>query len=257
MSLADKKRNRSDDFEGIEAESIGRNKKVLRSPNLKLKKGGEEMDSGNLERMFKMMMEQMMVEMRKNTEELKVEIKNMREEMKEREKKWNEEKKMLEKRIEVLEDKAEREEKRRKKNNIVVKNLAIEVGKEKEEIQAYIENELKTKVEIKGAYRINRGSNIEMFVAEVGSWEQKQQVMKKKHNLKGKKTIIENDLTPKERQIQKQILEIGKVERDKERNVKIGYHKITIDGTLYVWDEKEQGVKEQNVTRNRGNSSKN
>ncbi|XP_044751701.1 uncharacterized protein LOC123311696 [Coccinella septempunctata] len=164
---------------------------------------------------------------------------------------------MLEKRIEVLEDKAEREEKRRRRNNIVVKNVAIEVGKEKEEIQTYIENELKTKVEIKRAYRINQGTNIEMFVAEVGSWEQKQQVMKKKHNLKGKKTIIENDLTPKERQIQKQILEIGKVERDKERNVKIGYQKITIDGILYVWDEKEQGVKEQNVTRKRGNLAKN
>ncbi|XP_044755086.1 uncharacterized protein KIAA2012-like [Coccinella septempunctata] len=240
MKKTDHKRNRSEEEE---EDILVENKKVLRSPTVKNR--GKEMDIENLERMFQRMMEEMKLEIRRNTEEVKLEMKNLKEEMKKREMKWEDERKELEGRIKVLEEKADREEKMKRKNNIVVKNLKVYDGKEKEEVKKLVDEELNLKVDITKAYKINRGTKVEMIVAEIASWDQKQNIMKAKQRLKGKDIYIDNDLTLKERQVQKQILEISRVEKSKEKKVRVGYRKIFIDGKLFVWDDDEQGVKEK------------
>lgn len=56
-------------------------------------------------------------------------------------------------------------------------------------------------------------------------------------NIKGNRIFINDDLTQKEREKQKQIRSFAKSEIDKGKEVKIGYSKITINGEEWRWDE--------------------
>lgn len=254
MNKGDYKRSRSEEEE---EDIFAKSKKVIRSPNIKNK--GKDMEVESLKAMFENMMEQMKLEMRRNTEEVKLEMNKLRKEMQVRESQWENEKRELESRIRNLEDKVDREERLKRKNNIVVKKLKTSDGNEREKIEKFINEELKIKVNIAKAYKINRGKENEMIVAEVESWEQKQNIMRKKQMLKGKDIFIDNDLTAKERQIQNQIVEISKVEKKRGKNVRVGYRKLFIEEKVFVWDEREQGVKEQEVLKKSdlGQSSKN
>lgn len=245
MSGAEKKRYRNEEYEEVFAGS----KKILRSPTYKQREREESTNMEGIEGMFMKMMEQLKIEMRKNTDELKAEINNVRKEMKEKEKQWELEKKLLEERIKKLEIRTEMEDRKRRRNNIIVRNLQVSDGKEKVEIRKFIAEKLETNVEITRAFKINKGKKNEMVLAEVQDWNQKQSIMKNKNKLRGQATIIENDLTEKERTVQRQIIEISKQEKEKGKTVKVGYQKIKIDEKVYFWDENEQGVTEIDTTK--------
>lgn len=55
-------------------------------------------------------------------------------------------------------------------------------------------------------------------------WEDKEEVIKNKHKLKGTQIYLDHDLTKTENEIQKKLREIAKNERGKAVNV--GYKKI-------------------------------
>ena len=61
--------------------------------------------------------------------------------------------------------------------------------------------------------------------------------MKNKNKLKGTQTYIDDDLTKEELEIQKQIREIARKEKQKGSQVRIGYKKICIDGKWRRWEE--------------------
>jgi len=89
-----------------------------------------------------------------------------------------------------------------------------------------------------------RGSK-EIIIAEINKWEQKNNVMKKKNKLK-KGIIIENDLTRKEREIQRRLKELAREEREKgDGRVKVGYKKIYMRGKWHSWNEKKEELEEK------------
>ena len=69
--------------------------------------------------------------------------------------------------------------------------------------------------------------------------------MLKKNTLKDKRLFIDNDLTKKEREIQKNIKDIAKAEREQGAKVKIGYRKVKINDKTFIWKE-DGGLKEVN-----------
>lgn len=89
-----------------------------------------------------------------------------------------------------------------------------------------------------------------MVRAEIERWEMKRQIMMKKRGLE-REIYIEDDLTKKERVIQGMIRKVAKEEREKGREVKIGYMKTRIDGRWLKWNEKKGCLEEDGRERGR------
>ena len=53
------------------------------------------------------------------------------------------------------------------------------------------------------------------------------------------KIYIENDYTPKEQKIQKNISKIAVEERQKGSQIKVGYRKTVVDGRKWKWNEEK------------------
>ncbi|KMQ90628.1 hypothetical protein RF55_9590 [Lasius niger] len=96
--------------------------------------------------------------------------------------------------------KLELKEREERRNNIVIRRLEGGVGDTKERVEKMMK-EIGAEVKIKWVRRIRRKKGVEgEMVVELGSREQKRQVMEKKKGLKGKMTRIEDDLTWGERE---------------------------------------------------------
>lgn len=76
-----------------------------------------------------------------------------------------------------------RRQKERRKNNII---KGVEFKKEESniEISKFIEENLKTEVEVVKAQTIRRQGERNIIVAKLGNWEMKREIMAKKKNLK-------------------------------------------------------------------------
>lgn len=166
-------------------------------------------------------------------------IKELKEEIRKGELKWQEERKELTQRIETLEGKLEKQEKERKKNNIVIKGLKVEETNVKSEVQKFLEKEMGVEGVVNNAYKIGKQKGKELIVAEMNDIEAKNEVMNKKKNLGKTQVYIENDLTVAERQIQNAIKQIAFNERKQGKKTKIGYQKLKIDGMDYKWSKSE------------------
>lgn len=163
----------------------------------------------------------------KENNELKQEIKKTRDEMKIKEETWRKEKERLEMRIENLEERWEKKERREKRNNIVIKGIKFPGKEIVKEVELFIENELKIKKKVNEAYKIKENEDREIIIAKLESWKEKKEIMENKYKLAGKRIFIENDMTYGERIIQKKIQELQQTEREKGRKTKMGYKKIT------------------------------
>lgn len=189
---------------------------------------------------------------RKENTDCKKEMEKMRDKFEEKEKIWEKEKTEIFSKMGEMERKMEQWERKERKNNIIVNGLKISGMDPKKKIEELVEKELGIKVEIKEAYRLGKDEKKSMFLAKIGSWEEKEQIMRAKKNLAkpGKKkedmVYINDDLTVRERNIQKEISAKAKEERDKGKKVKIGYGKLIIDGTAWKWNEKEKKLLEKN-----------
>lgn len=69
--------------------------------------------------------------------------------------------------------------------------------------------------------------------------------MRRKKDLR-KDIFVEDDLTRKEREIQRELRRRARAEREKgERNVKVGYKKIYMKDRWYRWNEMEEMLEEE------------
>lgn len=59
--------------------------------------------------------------------------------------------------------------------------------------------------------------------------------MKNKRKLGNKKIYIDHDLSRKEREIQKEMVQWAKTERSNGKMVKIGFHKVLVEGKWINW----------------------
>jgi len=66
--------------------------------------------------------------------------------------------------------------------------------------------------------------------------------MRRKKKLGSREIHIDNDLTQKEREVQRKLREVARGERANGRRTRVGYRRIEIEGQLYIWNEKENRI---------------
>lgn len=147
-------------------------------------------------------------EMRKENSEYKKELKMLRQENEE----MKTEIRLIKERIkglEMAEWRLEKEERKGRKNNIVISGLRlknIEDNLLKTSIVEFLKLHLNLQPKILFAKKINE----KLCMATIETFDQKMQIMKNKHRLdklKDRKVFISDDLTYKEREIQRKIRE--------------------------------------------------
>lgn len=116
-------------------------------------------------------------------------------------------------------------------------------GTPKANVEQVLVQHLQVKAEIEEAFWIGRGKRGSTLIAKLKSWQQKKEVMMNKNKLKNKNIYINNDLTKKERRIQREIAEVAKVERVGGAKVKIKYQKLKVNDRIVRW--KEEGATEE------------
>lgn len=128
-------------------------------------------------------------------------------------------------------------ERRERRKNMIIKGIEIQGKNIKEEIEEWIKEKLGTVQTIKKAEKLvldtnKRGKRIEGVLIRMQDLEKKREIMINRKNLKGTNIFIDDDLTKKEREIQKKIRERAEEERKKGNRTRIGYQKLEING---VW----------------------
>lgn len=268
MNSEEKKRTREqlETATGKELHIFERSKKIIRSPEQNIAKIERIISASapttTMEEV-KEMFEKLMLEFNRNSAEIKREVKDIKDttielkhEMQEmknmfaaKEIMWEGEKQELEKRIAALEEQGEKIEKRQRKNNIIVKGVKTSDSNVREDLEKFFEKELQVKIRLIRAFKI-KSTKLETVVAEVESWEKKQEIMNRKVRLGEKKIYIDNDLTIEERRVQEEIRKVAKTEREAGKRVKVGYKKIIINGKKYEWNGKKMVIEENVKTKN-------
>ena len=195
---------------------------ALRELNAEMKRGFERSNQNN-------------GEIIKELDAARKAIQSLQDEMKLKEQKWEKEKKNLTEKIEKLENIMEKKEKRERENNIVIKNAKLtETGNELvTEVANFIKCKLNKKAEIKQAIKVNENC----VIATLRDREQKTEVMKERNKLIGTNIFIDNDMTRTEREIQWELRQIAKEEREKGKTVKVGYQKLIVNNKEWKWQD--------------------
>ncbi|KAK1137319.1 hypothetical protein K0M31_001831 [Melipona bicolor] len=83
-------------------------------------------------------------------------------------------------------------------------------------------NELKVVVRIRKAKRVEEKGHEN--VVEIGEWEKKRKIMERKKNLR-RGVYIDDNLTRKEREVQRKLRNRVKEEKERRKRVRVGYRK--------------------------------
>lgn len=130
----------------------------------------------------------------------------------------------------------------KRKKNVVVYGLKIDTNDRvmlKEELKKFLTEKVGVNVKINNAIKLQE----KICLIELGSIEDKINVMKNKYKLRNNQTdriYINNDMTKNERDIQGIIRQIAKEERGKGKRVKILYQKLMVNEKLWIWN-RERG----------------
>lgn len=151
-------------------------------------------------------------------------------------------------------------EREKRRNNVVITGLTIansNTTELKQEMEKFIQQKLEMSVPVQTAYKIGP----KMCIIKLQSFEDKIQLMKNKmklRNMRGDRIFINNDLSRKEREIDKQIRKRAEAEKNQGKTVKIGYQKLTIEGKEWKWDAEKNRLEENKGKENPiANTSKN
>lgn len=267
-----RKRTVQEELKGEEQEIFQKSKKIIRSPT----KGKEV----NLEKPEEMEALQKLIEsISKDIKEIKAENREIKQDLRDNNKKleekldqqseeikllrkelevtkqeWQKDKEQTERKIEELEKKVEEsvqkleaQDKEKRKNNLIITGLKIDIEDRnalKEAVKNFITQNLKIEPKIKTVYKIGDAR----CVIELENWTDKMEVLKNKaklHLIKDQKVYLDSDLTVSERKIQASIREKAKELKQKGENVKIGYQKLIINGKQVSWDKKQGCLQEK------------
>jgi hypothetical protein len=173
--------------------------------------------------------------LQKELKKTNLQLRQIQEEMTRKEEQWAKEKLELMDRMKTMEVKLEKQEKEKRRNNIIIKNTGIEGTDIRGKVEKFINEKLNTQITttITEAYEIRKG----IILAKILNWQQKQAIMEGKKNLKGTSIYVENDMTKQEREIQRILRGMAKVEREKGNEAIIKYQKMVINGKVFSWEE--------------------
>lgn len=128
----------------------------------------------------------------------------------------------------------EREE---RKCNIAVKGLCVVDDMRQNKLT--VEKLIRDKLEIDCGIISCRRSGV-VLVAKVESEGKKKEIIQNKYILKSETIFIENDLSWEERKIQERMNRWAKDQREKGKDIRIGFGRVKIDGMWKSWTEISQ-----------------
>ncbi|XP_070169555.1 uncharacterized protein [Polyergus mexicanus] len=205
-----------------------------------------------IEGIMRICKEETVSEMREHCEKLMEKLmgnilKEMQEEREAREeerRKWKEERKEMLERIQNLEMVQEKKEREEKKKNIVIRGINIEKTNIEKRIEEFVKEKLGVEIKVEKAYEIKEREGKKGIVVTVEEWEMKRNIMVRRKNL-DRGIYIDDDLTRREREIQGRLRRRAREEKEKGKEVKIGYKKISVNGKWFKWNEKEDCLNEE------------
>lgn len=106
-------------------------------------------------------------------------------------------------------------------------------------MEDFIEQKIGVTIQIKEIHKLGERT----CLVGMNSEKDKEQVMKNKYKLKNSRdatVYINNDMTKKERETQRQLRNFEREEKGKGRQVKKRYNKVTVEGEDWKWDNNDQ-----------------
>ena len=120
--------------------------------------------------------------------------------------------------------------------------MKIGDAKIKEDTERFLRAELGFEGEVSAARKVGKNRNV--IVAKIDTFKNKQEIMKNKTKLTNKPIFINNDMTVKERDIQRILRNRAREEREEGKEVRVGYKTIRIADKQFRWDEERQQIVE-------------
>lgn len=135
-------------------------------------------------------------------------------------------------------------ERKGRKNNIVIRGLGTtdKAGNIKDVARKWLEQKFEIKDKIKLVHTAGFEGK-EITIVELDEWKTKEKIMKEKSKLRGEKIYIDHDMTREEREVQRKIRMRAREEKEAGRIVKVGYRKIFIGGIQWVWNEEVEELR--------------
>lgn len=121
----------------------------------------------------------------------------------------------------------EENDRKERKYNLVIRGLHLQSNRVIDEVSSFLRRDLGVDVGVYDAFEA--GKDKKCIIATMNSWEDKKEVLINKRKLGQRRIYIDNDLTRQERDIQRELVNIMKTEREKGNISKIGYQKIKIN----------------------------
>ena len=139
----------------------------------------------------------------------------------------------------------EKDERFRKRNNIVITGLRRKENMTAEEVEEFLKQKITVSVEVEAVWWVYV-NNEKAVGAEIRCWEDELKVMKNKSKLKDaeRRIFIEDDTTVQERNVRRILLEKAREMRGKGSTVKVEY-----DGERYEEEEERNAGQREEFYR--------
>lgn len=151
----------------------------------------------------------------------------------------------MQKEVKGLKKKMELQERKEKRNNILIRGLNYNRVEAKKKVEELLEQKFGIKGGIKEMELKGRGQEIKVVEVKLESWEIKQEIMSRKGKLDLGKVFIDHDLTEEERWIQTRLREIAAKERSEDKEVRVRCKCIWIQGKRFDWNEEKREIEER------------
>jgi len=176
--------------------------------------------------------------------EVKEELKKVKAEWEEKANIWQKEKGEMEKRISNLENKLEKQEKEKRRNNVVIKGIDFDKEQPgnqylKQKVVDYFQKEMEIEIKVEEAFKVGKTEE-KVTVVKCAEFDHKLELLKLKRKLPGS-IYIDSDLTMEERKVQLAIRNVARGEKNNGKKTRVGYRKLEVDGIKYEWSQEGGG----------------
>ena len=86
--------------------------------------------------------------------------------------------------------------------------------------------------EVRRTYKIDEAR----YIIEMEQCNDKLTILKEKAKLKGRDIFIDSELSKTEREIQKCIRDVARIEKEKGTKIQVGYQKLNVNGQMMKWN---------------------
>lgn len=144
--------------------------------------------------------------------------------------------------IQMCHEWLEKEEKQRRKNNIVIKGLALPSTNLLTDLNNFFAHHLKITDAIVEARNHKKQGMNDIIIAKVASWETKIQILRSQKSIKipNQRIYIDNDQTPEECAVDFALRDQARIARREGKRASISRKTLIIDGQRFRWNANEK-----------------